>query len=80
MRRSGGLKESRETYNLNPKSLEAVMDIEAEEPRVRAILDLPALAMRRRAAAERYVVGMERIRKGQDPDGLFIEDALGLSQ
>lgn len=68
---------SNETYNLNPLSLEAIMDIGEEEPRVRAMMSRPDLTQRQRAAGERYLTGMERIRRGQDPDGFFIEDAIG---
>jgi len=74
-----GAGHSQETYNLNPLALEAIMDIAQEEPRVRAMTARSDLTPRQHAAGERFLTGMERIRKGQDPDGFFIEDAVGTS-
>lgn len=70
-RRTG--KEVMETYHLSMEPLRAVMDLDAMEPRIRLLQSRVDLTVRQRAAVNRYLKGLQRIREGKDPDGFYID-------
>ena len=57
-----------ETYQLSIKPLGAVMDIQAMEPRLSAILLRPGLSRRQQTAINRFSRGVKAISEGKDPD------------
>jgi predicted KAP-like P-loop ATPase len=72
MRQSG--KRARETYQISMETLAAVMDLDAMEPRIRSLQSRGDLTVRQRAAANRYLKGLERIRDGKNPEGFYFDD------
>lgn len=64
------------TYQLNMGALECLMDLAAEEPRVKELIERQNLSLRQREAVKKFLVGMERIRQGKDPDGSYLDDTL----
>ena len=69
-----GDKVSQRTYHLNPQILESITDIAALEIRIVEMLKRTDLTLDQRGAGESYLRSMERIRKGQNPDGMFSDD------
>ncbi|MBN3756053.1 hypothetical protein G3N95_24135 [Paraburkholderia sp. Tr-20389] len=64
-----------ETYHLSMATLGAVMNLEEIEPRILSLQARNDLTVRQRAAINRYLKGMQRIREGKDPDGFYLDDA-----
>ncbi|MFJ2994165.1 P-loop NTPase fold protein [Pandoraea sp. NPDC087047] len=63
-----------ETYQLSMGALAATIDVDAVEPRIRALQLRDDLTVRQRAAVDRYLKGQQRARDGLDPDGFYFED------
>ncbi|MBV8158779.1 MAG: hypothetical protein JO278_14025, partial [Dyella sp.] len=63
-----------ETYQLAMKPLAALMDLDAMESRIRSLKSRDDLTVRQRAAINRYLKGLQRMREGKDPDGFYVED------
>jgi predicted KAP-like P-loop ATPase len=72
LRHSG--RQTTETYQLSLKPLAAIMDIQAMEPRIRAIQSGSDLTVRQRTATKRFLQGLQALAKGQDPDDLRFND------
>lgn len=72
LRQSG--RETTETYQLSMKPLASVMDVQAMEPRIRAIQSRGDLTPRQRAATKRFIQGLQAMGEGKDPDGLRYDD------
>lgn len=72
LRHSG--RQTTETYQLSLKPLAAIMDIQAMEPRIRAIQLRSDLTVRQRTATKRFLQGLQALATGQDPDALRFND------
>lgn len=72
LRHSG--RETMETYQLSMKPLAAAMDIQAMEPRIRALQSRADLTVRQRTAIKRYLQGLQALADGKDPDELRFHD------
>lgn len=71
-RQSG--RETTETYQLSMKPLAAAMDIQAMEPRIRALQSRADLTMRHRTVTKRFLQGLQALGDGQDLEGLRFHD------
>lgn len=65
---SGG--KTRETYNLSMKPLAAAVDLQAVEPRLRAIATRSDLTKRQSETLQRLFRGLKAMSEGRDPDGM----------
>lgn len=65
-----------EIYQLAMAPLTAIMDLDKEEPRIRSFQSRSDLTVRQRAALNRYLAGLRRIREGKSPDDFYMEDVL----
>ena len=75
--RTGALhsgKKTTTTYRLSMKPLAALMNLEAFESRVRMLQSRHDLNVRQEAAVSRFLQGLERIRKGIDPDAFLFDE------
>jgi predicted KAP-like P-loop ATPase len=72
LRHSG--RETTETYQLSMQPLAAVMDLQAMEPRVRAIQSRADLTVRQRTTMNRFLQGLRAIANGDDPDAPRFQD------
>lgn len=64
-----------ETYQLSMKSLAYIIDVQAMEPRIRALQSRADLTARQRAATNRFIQGLQRMAEGKDPDGHYLDDS-----
>ncbi len=65
---------ARRTINLNPKTLEAFVDLSVLEPKVHGLLASTELTDDQLTAAKSFIKNMGRIRAGQDPSGWHDEN------
>ncbi|WP_186059116.1 KAP family P-loop NTPase fold protein [Burkholderia gladioli] len=72
MRHSGT--SSTEIYQLSLEPLAVLMDLDEMEPRIRSLQTRGDLTVRQRAATNRYLKGLQRIKEGKDPDGFYFDD------
>lgn len=73
LRQSG--REATETYRLSIKPLDFVMDLKDVEPRIRLIQSRSTLTARQRASTKQFILGLERMSEGKDPDEFYFNDS-----
>ena len=65
-----------ETYQLYMTPVAAIMDVEKEQHRIKALQSRTNLTVRQKAALDRYLKGLQRMHDGKSPDANYLEDVL----